>query len=83
MKLAQDRMTFCRLRLLRRREDDLVPPEEDDLAPTEEDDLAPPEEDDLSPTEEDDLSPPVSSDCYRASRRERGQRARNGFRSSR
>lgn len=65
--LAQDRMTFCRLRLLRRREDDLAPPEEDDL----------------SPTEEDDLSPPVSSDCYRASRRERGQRARNGFRSSR
>ena len=65
--LAQDRMTFCRLRLLRRREDDPLPPEEDDL----------------SPTEEEDLSPPVSSDCYRASRRERGQRARNGFRSSR
>ena len=40
--LAQDRMTFCRLRLLRRREDDLSPPEEDDLSPTEEDDLSPP-----------------------------------------
>ena len=40
--LAQDRMTFCRLRLLRRREDDLLPPEEDDLSPTEEDDLSRP-----------------------------------------